>query len=135
MQVRVLGFLLGLGMTSVVSTANMALTVEKLERGFDPDRPLLIWAIGSGFTNGLGDGSAEVCIDGKPDDQVDAFYAGHILPDPKNAPAPPNPPRDRAPHMLTLGTNIGPQSWTLTMRSDVGDFELVGVTRTGFVEY
>jgi hypothetical protein len=34
----------------------MALTVEKLERGFDPDRPLLVWAIGSSFTNGLGNG-------------------------------------------------------------------------------
>jgi len=39
---------------------NMALTVEKLEKGFDPERPLLIWAIGSSFTNGLGDGSALV---------------------------------------------------------------------------
>ena len=36
--------------------ANMALTVEKLRKGFDPDRPLLIWAIGSSFTNGLGNG-------------------------------------------------------------------------------
>lgn len=36
--------------------SNMALTIEKLERGFDPDRPLLIWAIGSSFTNGLGNG-------------------------------------------------------------------------------
>jgi hypothetical protein len=38
--------------------ANMALTVEKLEHGFDPPRPLLIWAIGSSFTNGLGNGDA-----------------------------------------------------------------------------
>lgn len=38
--------------------ANMALTVEKLEHGFDPPRPLLIWAIGSSFTNGLGNGEA-----------------------------------------------------------------------------
>jgi hypothetical protein len=34
----------------------MALTVQKLENGFDPERPLLIWAIGSSFTLGLGDG-------------------------------------------------------------------------------
>lgn len=71
-------------------------------------------------------GSADVFIDGKPADQMDTFYAGYIQPDPKNAPAPPNPPRDRAPHMLTLGTNVVPQSWTLTMASDTGDFELVG---------
>jgi len=36
--------------------ANMALTVEKLQGGFAPDRPLLIWAIGSSFTNFLGNG-------------------------------------------------------------------------------
>ena len=34
----------------------MALTVEKLEKGLSPERPLVIWAIGSSFTNGLGDG-------------------------------------------------------------------------------
>lgn len=36
--------------------ANMALTVDKLERGFDPSRPLVIWAIGSSFTEFLGNG-------------------------------------------------------------------------------
>ena len=36
--------------------SNMALTVEKLQKGFDPPRPLLVWAIGSSFTNGLGGG-------------------------------------------------------------------------------
>ena len=35
---------------------NMTLTVEKLQKGFDPPRPLVIWAIGSSFTNGLGNG-------------------------------------------------------------------------------
>jgi hypothetical protein len=71
-------------------------------------------------------GSAEVLIDGKPADQAPVFYASYIQPDPKNAPAPPNPPRDRAPHMLTLGADIIPQQWTLTMTSDKGDYELVG---------
>ncbi len=36
---------------------HMALTVEKLRQGFDPPRPLLVWAIGSSFTNGLGNGA------------------------------------------------------------------------------
>lgn len=36
---------------------NMALAVQKLENGFDPDRPFLIWAIGSSFTNSLGNGN------------------------------------------------------------------------------
>lgn len=34
----------------------LALTVEKLQRGFSPPRPLLIWAIGSSYTNKLGSG-------------------------------------------------------------------------------
>ena len=36
--------------------AQLALTVEKLQNGLDPERPLLIWAIGSSFTNALGGG-------------------------------------------------------------------------------
>jgi len=71
-------------------------------------------------------GAATVLIDGKPADQAPVFSCGYIKPDPKNAPLPPNPPRDRSPHRLTLGTNVMPQSWTLTMTSDTGDYELVG---------
>ncbi len=36
--------------------ANVALSVEKLTKGFDPQRPLLIWALGSSFTEFLGNG-------------------------------------------------------------------------------
>jgi hypothetical protein len=36
---------------------HLALTVEKLTRGFDPPRPLLIWAIGSSFTQRQGRGN------------------------------------------------------------------------------
>jgi hypothetical protein len=73
-----------------------------------------------------GGGSAEVLIDGVPADQVPVFCASYILPDPKNAPKPPNPPRDRAPHRITVGSNIVPQKWTLTMTDDKGNYELVG---------
>ena len=38
--------------------AFMALTVAKLKHGIEPQRPLLIWAIGSSFTNALGNGQA-----------------------------------------------------------------------------
>ena len=71
-------------------------------------------------------GSAEVLIDGQSADQAPVFYCGYILPDPKNAPKPPNPPRARCPNRLTLGSNLIPQKWTLTMTSDKGDYELVG---------
>ncbi|NUQ62517.1 MAG: SGNH/GDSL hydrolase family protein [Pirellulales bacterium] len=75
---------------------------------------------------GPGGGTAEVWIDGKPADQIDAFCATYIQPDPKNAPNPPNPPRDRCPHAVSLGKNLVPQRWTLTMTSDQCDYELVG---------
>ncbi len=75
---------------------------------------------------GPGGGTADVWIDGKPASEVAAFYAGYILPDPKNAPLPPNPPRDRCPHAVSLGKDLAPQSWTITMTSDTADYELVG---------
>jgi hypothetical protein len=71
-------------------------------------------------------GSAEVWIDGRPAGQAPVFYATYVQPNRKNAPAPPNPPRDRAPHLVELGTNIVPQRWTITMTSDTGDYRLVG---------
>ncbi len=71
-------------------------------------------------------GTAEVWIDGKPAEQFDAFYASYVQPDPKNAPNPPNPPRDRCPHAVTLGKNLVPQTWTITMTSDTCDYQLVG---------
>lgn len=35
---------------------HLALTLRKLEQGFSPERPFLIWAIGSSYTNMLGNG-------------------------------------------------------------------------------
>ena len=71
-------------------------------------------------------GTAEVILDGKPAAEARVFYAGYIRPNRKNAPAPPNPPRDRAPHRVTLGTHIVSQTWTLTMITDTADYQLVG---------
>jgi hypothetical protein len=79
--------------------------------------------IGRRSANG---GTAKVLIDGKPADQAPVFTVTYVKPNPKNAPAPPNPPRDRSPHLVELGENIVPQSWTITMASDTGDYELVG---------
>lgn len=73
-----------------------------------------------------GGGTAEVWIDGKPGAEAEVFWCGYIEPDPRNAPCPPNPPRDRCPHAVSLGTNLVPQKWTLTMTSDTGDYELAG---------
>jgi len=37
---------------------HLALTLAKLENGFDPPRPFLIWALGSSYCNMLGNGEA-----------------------------------------------------------------------------
>ncbi|NLF72033.1 MAG: SGNH/GDSL hydrolase family protein [Candidatus Anammoximicrobium sp.] len=71
-------------------------------------------------------GAADVWIDGKPAAEIEAFCVGYIQPDKQNAPLPPNPPRDRCPHAVSLGANLVPQTWTMTMTSDIGDYELVG---------
>ena len=71
-------------------------------------------------------GTADVWIDGRPAAETAAFYAGYVEPDKRNAPKPPNPPRDRCPHAVSLGRNLVPQKWTLTMTSDTGQYELVG---------
>jgi hypothetical protein len=71
-------------------------------------------------------GTADVWIDGKPATEAPVFYAGYIEPDKRNVPCLPNPPRDRAPHALTLGQNLVPQKWDLTMTSNAGDYELIG---------
>jgi len=75
-------------------------------------------------------GTADVWIDGRPAAEAEVFYATYIQPDKRNALHPPNPPRDRCPHAVSLGQNLVPQQWTITMTSDTGDYELVG-SRTG----
>jgi hypothetical protein len=75
---------------------------------------------------GPGGGSADVWLDGRPASQAEAFYAGYVDPAPRNVPCPPNPPRDRCPHAVTLRANVVPQTWTIAMTSDRGDYALVG---------
>ena len=40
----------------------MALTVRKLQNGISPERPFLVWAIGSSYTNMLGMGEIPIEI-------------------------------------------------------------------------
>jgi hypothetical protein len=73
-------------------------------------------------------GTVRVRVDGVPADQAPAFAMNSILPEP--APGPPvleGPgPGDVAPHAVGLGERIVPQTWTITMTSDVGDYRLAG---------
>lgn len=72
-------------------------------------------------------GTYKVRIDGQPADTADAFLTSYVQPDSKNAKEGKGAnPRDQSPHGITLGKNVVPQTWTIVMTSDAGDFELTG---------
>jgi hypothetical protein len=72
-------------------------------------------------------GSVHVSIDGKPADQLNAFLMTYVQPGAKNHKEGKGAvPRDQAPHAVTLGQNVVPQTWTLVMTSDTGDYQLSG---------
>lgn len=72
-----------------------------------------------------GGGTASVKIDGKPADQIPAFFMTYVEPAKGNNPGS-SPTRDRAPHGVTLGDNVVPQDWTITMTSDDMDYTIEG---------
>ncbi len=75
-------------------------------------------------------GLFKVLIDGQPANQTEAFLLNYVQPGDKNSKqrigTSPTVPRDSAPHGVTLGHKIVPQTWTLVMTSDAGDYELTG---------
>lgn len=72
-------------------------------------------------------GTFRVLIDDKPAHETNAWLMSYVQPDAKNAKEGKGAnPRDQSPHGITLGKGIVPQSWTLVMTSDSGDYELTG---------
>lgn len=72
-------------------------------------------------------GTFRVLIDDKPVRETDAWLMSYVQPDAKNTKEGKGAnPRDQSPHGITLGKGIVPQSWTLVMTSDSGDYELTG---------
>ena len=75
-----------------------------------------------------GGGSVKVLVDGVPAEQAPVFcYDLHR----GQAGARPQRPfvhngQDCAPHAVDLGGNLVPQTWTITMTSDAGDYRLEG---------
>jgi hypothetical protein len=67
-------------------------------------------------------GKATVYIDGKFAQDAPAWKSSYIKPDPQNAGL------LKGPHAVTLGQGLQAQTWTITMTSDSGDFELAGST-------
>lgn len=75
-----------------------------------------------------GGGTARLLIDGVPADQTPAFHTTYIEPKPAVWPrALKGPgPGDVAPHAVELRAGAVPQTWTITMTSDTGDYRLDG---------
>ena len=71
-------------------------------------------------------GSATVTIDGQPAGHAPVFFATFIEPGRKNFRAGRGLLSDFAPHAVTLGKDVVPQKWTITMTSDTGDYRLEG---------
>lgn len=79
------------------------------------------------------DGRAfKVLLDGRPADETEAFLLSYVQPGEKNSRerigTSPTVPRDSAPHGIALGRNVVPQTWTIVMTNDTGDYELIGST-------
>jgi len=76
-------------------------------------------------------GSVKVLVDGKPADQVNAFFMTFIAVGPNNTRPERGLVTDRAPHGVCLHKNVVPQTWTITMIDDNGNYKLEGSV-TGF---
>lgn len=71
---------------------------------------------------------SQVRINGKPADEIPAFVTTVIVPRAGNHKPARGSAADRSPHMIRFGDieKVVPQTWTITMTSDTGDFKLVG---------
>lgn len=74
-----------------------------------------------------GGGTVKVIVDGTPGGEVPVFFTNFITPGPDNQRVLEGPGLgDVAPHAVLLGKSVVPQSWTITMTSDHGDYQLEG---------
>jgi hypothetical protein len=65
-----------------------------------------------------GGGTVKVLVDGVPGGQTPVFLMNFIQPNKKNA--------WRIPHAVDLGASPVPQTWTITVTSDTGDYCIAG---------
>jgi hypothetical protein len=68
-----------------------------------------------------GGGTAKIFIDGKPADQAPVFSCNFIQPKPRGEKA-----SAASPHAVELGRNVVPQTWTITVTSNTGDYRVEG---------
>jgi hypothetical protein len=73
-------------------------------------------------------GTVRVFIDGKPAESAPVFFmtaiSAHPIRFPWNIPGP--GPGDVGPHAVALGDNVVPQTWTIRLTSDSGDYRVEG---------
>lgn len=71
-------------------------------------------------------GKARILLDGLPAEQVPCFYAGPVVASAKNARPSQGSTGDIGPHGIALGTNLVPQTWTVQVTDDQGNYTLTG---------
>ena len=70
-----------------------------------------------------GGGSVQIVIDGKPAARAPVFYCNFIRP---VRGASDTKPSIAAPHAVDLGRNVVPQTWTIVVTSNMGDYRVEG---------
>ncbi len=71
-------------------------------------------------------GSARILLDGRPAEEAPCFLAGPIACGANNARPKRGSARDIGPHGITLGGNLVPQTWTIRVTDDEGNYALTG---------
>lgn len=71
-------------------------------------------------------GKASVLLDGLPAEEVPCCYAGPVVPSAKNARPQQGSLGDIGPHGIALGPNLVPQTWTIQVTDDQGNYQLTG---------
>lgn len=71
-------------------------------------------------------GKARILLDGLPAEEVSCFLAGPIVTGAKNARPQRGSARDIGPHGIALCENLVPQTWTIQVTDDEGNYELTG---------
>jgi len=71
-------------------------------------------------------GKARVLLDGLPAEEVPCFYAGPIVAGANNARPSQGSLGDIGPHGIALRANLVPQTWTILVTDDEGNYRLTG---------
>jgi hypothetical protein len=77
-------------------------------------------------TRGPKGGFARVKIDGRPASEATAFRMSYVQPAKSNFQEARSPARDQSPHGVRLVENVVPQSWTIALIDDAGNYSLTG---------